>query len=270
MNVLHRSIAVLAVFLLASQSVYAQPHKEAYNAARELAQAKDYEGALAKFNEAAAGARAEGDADTERRANNVASQINNLLGNAALKAQDFAGALSYFSAAITANEANLKARYSVGLALKNLDRMDEALDHWRAVAGATGDRRTSLAAEGAIRAHFVALASAALGKRNATSNDADAAITALESMRDYVDADADFHFYMGQALYLKGDVDAAISAADQALAIHSGSRTDKAKIYYLKGEALVKAGNRDGARAAFEEARFGSYKASAEHYLESL
>ncbi len=61
-----------------------------------------------------------------------------------------------------------------------------------------------------------------------------------------------------------------MSSADQALELHRGSRSDKAKIYFVKGESLVGLGDSDGAKEAFQNAAVGTYRASAQHYLETL
>ncbi|NIP53397.1 hypothetical protein GWN42_17115, partial [candidate division KSB1 bacterium] len=82
--------------------------------------------------------------------------------------------------------------------------------------------------------------------------------------------DSDVYYYLAEIHKVKGEFQQAISMADQALEIHRGSRTDKAKIYYVKGEALMSMGDNSGAKSAFQNAAYGSYKQSAEHYIETL
>jgi len=55
-----------------------------------------------------------------------------------------------------------------------------------------------------------------------------------------------------------------------ALEMHRGSKTDKAKIFFVKGEALMNVGDMTGAKAAFTNAAYGTYAASAKHYLDTL
>ena len=109
-----------------------------------------------------------------------------------------------------------------------------------------------------------------VANQKATSSDAKNAIALLEKMQEYIDADADTYFYMATAQNIQRDYPAAIATADQALAIHRGSKSDKAKIYFVKGEALLNSGDSGAAKASFAEATYGSYKALAEHYLETL
>lgn len=273
MKSLHPILSVfslLSLFLVTAVTVSAQEYKEDFNAAQEAAKSGSLDTARDLFASAASGADAASDAEVAQRARYVAAQIDYKLGNAAYKAEDFEAALQYYSSGESIYPAYIKNHYGKGQALNKLGRTEEALVIWEEVMNAPGDRKTSLAAERQIRQNFISIASAALGKRNATRADADEALAALASLTELLEADADVYFYTAQAHYVKGEGDAAISAARQALEIHSGSRSDKAKIYYVLGEAYVSINDRDAAREAFQNAVYGSYKQSAEHYLDTL
>ena len=140
------------------------------------------------------------------------------------------------------------------------------------VAHAASDSKTARKAETAIREHYLYLASSALSRNGARTSraDADEALTYLETLQAVVDANSDVFYYLAEIHKVKGEFQDAISMADQALGIHRGSRTDKAKIFYVKGEALMSLGNNSGAKSAFQNAAYGSYKQSAEHFLETL
>ncbi|MXZ05454.1 MAG: hypothetical protein F4146_05655 [Rhodothermaceae bacterium] len=262
---------VMAAVLVAPGPVTAQQYKEDYNAGLEAA--KDpaaIADARSLFASAATGADEASDTEIAQRARYYVAQLDYRLGTAAFRAEDFPAALEHYSEGETIYPTFIKNTYGKGLALKNLDRIDEALEAFKTAAGAQGDRKTSLAAEKAIRDHFMNQASTALAKRNATRADADAALAALASLLEFMEADADVHYYTALAHYTKGEGEAAIASAEQALSMHTGSRSDKAKIYYVLGEAYVSVGNRDAARDAFSNAVYGSWKQSAEHYLETL
>lgn len=262
---------ILAAILVAPGPVTAQQYKEDFNAAHEAA--KDpatFADARSLFANAATGADEASDTEVAQRARYIAAQLDYKLGTAAFKAGNFSAALEHYLNGENIFPTYIRNSYGKGLALKNLDRIDEALDAFKAVAGAQGDRKTSLAAEKAIRDHFMNQASTALAKRNATRADADAAEAAIASLLEFMEADADVHYYTALAHYTKGEGEAAVAAAQQALNIHTGSRSDKAKIYYVLGEAYVSVGDRDAARDAFSNAVYGSWKQSAEHYLETL
>ena len=270
LSLIHSGFFLVLLLLVTSIPATAQQYKEDFNAAQELAKEGSLSEARDLFMQAAAGADEASDAEVAQRARYVAAQIDYRLGTEALKAENYEGALQHYSNGESIYPAYIKNLYGKGLALKNLGRIDEGIDAWMAVSAAPGDRKTSIAAEKAIRDHFIGQASTALGKRNPTRSDADVALAALASLSELMEADADVYFYTAQAHYVKGEGDAAISAAQQALEIHTGSRSDKAKIYYVLGEAYVSVNDRDAAKEAFQNAVYGAYKQSAEHYLETL
>ena len=267
------TLLLLAVLLVAPAS--AQDYKEAYNAGLVAAEAKNYAEALRKFTEAADGARAEGDSDVQSRANRIIGQIEYTFGVRQTRSENYQQALTHFENGITRHPTYAKNFLGKALALKKLERIDDAMASFQQaieVGNANADRGTARTAENAIREHYVYLASTALSRtaNGPTGADADEAMAHLDSMTGYVEADADVFYYRAVALNAKGQTADAIAAADQALELHRGSRTDKAKIYFVKGEAMMRSGNADGAREAFRNAAVGSYRASAEHFLEVL
>ena len=273
MNSLRTSVlglALVAMVVALVSPVQGQPYKETFNEGLEAAKAANLPEARSKFLEASTGAQEADDAETLRKANYYVAQINSRLGNSALKDGNFENALYLFQEGLEKYPDFIRNQYGAGQALKRLGRMDEALDAWKLAADAQGDRKTSLAAENAIRDHFIYQASSSVSKSNAMRADADRALTALEEMLTYVEADADYHYYRAVSLYIIGQYGDAVAAADQALAMHNGSRADAAKIHFTRGEALVGTGDREAAKEAFTNAAFGSYRASAEHYLSTL
>ena len=263
-------LALLLAGLVSTQ-VAAQEYKEDYNAALAAAKAQQYPEARAKFPASAEGADEAGDDGISRQARSVAAKIDYKLGNAALKGDNFEQALGYYQAGTAIFPAYIKNRYGQGLALKKMGRMEEALGAFREVSEASGDRKTSLAAAKAIREHFYFQASSAVSRTNPTALDADRAFAALTSLEEYnLDPDANYHYYQAEAHRIKGDASASAAAADEALALHNGSKSDKAKIWFVKAQALVSLGDVDAAKAAFTNADFGSYRQLVKHYLETL
>lgn len=266
------SCALLAAFLTAGLSAtpaQAQKYKEDYNDALEAAQAENYNLARGKFAEAATGAQAAGDTEIARKSKYVAAQIDYKLGNAALKAENYDEALTHYRNGSAMYPDYVKNKYGEGLALKKKGQIDEALEAWKGVT-TSNDSKTARTAAKAIRDHFYYQASSAVSKQNATSADADRAVAALEASTQYLEPDADYYYYTAVAHNVKGNYGACITSADKALDMHRGSRTDKAKIYFVKGEALMYSGDTEGAKAAFANAAYGSYKQSAEHYISTL
>ncbi len=267
---LYLGLSLATIILITAIPVTAQQYKEDFNSAQEAAKTSAWEVARGLFAGSANGADEASDSDVAQRARYAAAQIDYKLGTTAFKAEDYAAALEHYSNGESIYPAYIKNQYGRGLALNKLGRIDEALDSWLAVVNAPGDRKTSLTAEKRIRSHFISQASAALGKPNPTPADADAALEALVSLSEYMEPDADVHYYTALAHYTKGEGESAVSSAQTALELHSGSRSDKAKIYYVLGEAYVSINDRGAARDAFQNATFGTWKQSAEHYLETL
>ena len=271
-----RLATVVLVAVLAAPAALAQEYKESFNAGLEAAKAKDYPGAITHFSAAATGAAAEGDADVERRSNGYISKIEYSLGLAQLKAEAVDAALAHFDNGIEKDPAYPKNYLARASALKQKGEIDQAIPAFAEAAqkaAAASDSKTERQATDAIRSHYIFVASTALSRNgNRTSRaDADEALEALMTLQNFVaEDDADVLYYFAEVHKVNGEYQDAVDMADQALAIHRGSRTDKAKIYYVKGEALVALGNVSAAKEAFAGAVYGSYKASAEHYIETL
>jgi tetratricopeptide (TPR) repeat protein len=268
-------IGAFAIALFLAMPAFGQEYKEAYNAARTAAKANNLTEALQKFTLAANGAKASGDTEVERRSNKVIAQIEYKLGLNATRDEDYAAALQHFESGIARYPSYSKNYLGRGLALKKLDRIDDAIAAFQQAieAGtAESDRQTARAAETAISEHFVYLASSLLSRNGGkpSSADADQALAHLARLAGLVEPDADVMYYTAEAFKAKGDFAQSVASAEQALELHRGSRTEKAKIYFVMGEALVGLGDTSGAKDAFQNAAVGSYRASAEHYLETL
>ncbi len=264
--------ALLLIFFAGVTGVQAQDdqaYKEAYNAGIAAAEAKNYTEAYKQYGIAADLATKAGDKDIADKSKNIQSKIDKILGTKAYKAGDYETALKRFETGYKLDPSYAPNIYSKGLALKQLGRIDEAMADFK-TASESRDSKTARAAENAIRGYYHSEASKLVANQKATSSDAKNAIALLEKMQEYIDADADTYFYMATAQNIQRDYPAAIATADQALAIHRGSKSDKAKIYFVKGEALLNSGDSGAAKASFAEATYGSYKALAEHYLETL
>lgn len=267
-----KTVAILALTIATGYSgvATAQEYKETYNAARAAALAKNYDDAFAKYELAAKQAEAAGDTDIAKKSHIVSAKIAKILGTNSYKAGDFAKALAQFEAGIKHEPAYAPNVYMKGLTQKQLGDLEAGMATL-AEAAKSNDTETARAAANAIRDNYHAEASQLAAKTAISPDDATRIRELIAQMEAFGQApDANSYFYLGLAAKAEGKYEEAISFADKAIEIHRGGRADKAKLWFLKGEALVAAGNNAGAKEAFSEAAFGSYKASAEHYIDTL
>ena len=247
-----------------------QEYKMKYNEALEAAKAKDYNAAYTAFEEAIPLAEQAGASDIVQRSSKVLAQIDNMRGTAAFKAERYEEAITHHDKGIERYAEYIPNMYGKAKALEKLERMDEALPVFSAVL-ASSDRKSANAAEKALRGYYIYKASSVLGNSsNPSASEGDQALAHLAQLEEYVDGDSDSFYYKALAYQAKGDYASTLENASQALELHRGSRTDKAKIYFTIGEASMFSGNNQEARDAFSNALFGSYKPLAEHYLEEL
>ena len=274
-----KSLGIITVLIVLALSLVdsanAQDYKEDYNTGLEAAKAKNLTVALDSFTKAADGAKAEGDADIERRARRVIAQIEYNLGRSALSTEKYDEAIAHFDNGITQYPTYAKNFLGKASTLKKKGDLDEAIAVFAqtiAVAMEASDTKTTRQAETAIREQYIFLASSALSRNgnSATRADADEAFGYLEALQSYVNPDSDVYYYLAEIHKIKGEFQDVVAQADLALSAHKGSRTDKAKIYFVKGEALMILGDTAGAKSAFVNAQFGTYKASARHFIETL
>ena len=282
-------VLLLAAFVLGVGIVpaQAQEYKENFNAALETAKkgsqalkAKNVgeaEAAFAKaYNAMLAASQAATEAEDSKVANNakyVAAQIAYKAGFLALQQENYETALDHFTVGVEAYPTFAMNHRGRAMVLQDTEQIDAAMQAYAKaieVGRANGDYKTANQAENAIRDYYIYQASQRLSAENPSDADAAAALETIAELKQYLELGANAYYYMAVAHDAQGDFEQAIALSDQALELHNGSRTDKAKIYFIKGEALMELGQNPAARQAFENASYGQYQASAKHYLELL
>lgn len=269
-------LALLAVLLggLVATPALAQEYKEAYNEAIEAAKAQNYTAAHEAFSRAARLAQQEGDSEIADRAGRNAAIIDYNLGKQLVEQENYEPALQRFNSGIELYPQYANNYLGKALALKRLDRTEDVIAAYQElITYGEENQNTEAVREGeaGMRDYYIFLASSALGRRaEPSAADAREAIGYLDELEERLDPDADSYFYRAVANNALGNYDEAVRLADQALEVHRGSRTDAAKIYFIKGEALMYRGETAAAKESFQNATFGSYKSLAEHYLETL
>ncbi len=250
--------------------------REAWEAAVQAYQAKEYSAAYGQFERAAQlGAQLEDPKakETGQRASQYLPRIAYAEGVQNLQAGNYQAAVAAFDKGFAKDTTYVNNLLGKGMAYQRMDRTEDALGLYvRALNNGRqqGNSDAARRAEEAIRSHFQPLASEQLANENAGATQARRAIAYLEEMREYVDPDANTYFYLASAHNLLGEHETAIGYLDQGLEMHTGSRTDKARFYFEKGEAYRYMGNIAEAKAAYRNAAFGNYKQPAEHFIETL
>ncbi len=245
-----------------------QEYKMRYNEALGFAKAKKYTEAYTAFEATIPLAQAAGDAQVVSKSQKVLAQLDNARGTRAFKTGNFEEALEHHQKGIEHLTDYAPNHYGKAKALEKQDRWDEAVVLLQAVTE-MGERKSANAAQKTIRGHYIYIASSNLSE-NPSQGKARTALDAIEEMLMYVDSDADSYYYQAEANKTLGKYADAIDLADKALGSHRGSRTDKAKIYFVKGEALMFSGSSSAAAEAFTNALYGNYKPLAQHYLDEL
>jgi tetratricopeptide (TPR) repeat protein len=246
-----------------------QEYKRAYNAALEAARAKEYTTAYTEFGRAATLAAQAGDENIVARSRRVQAQIDYNMGVQLARAENYTEALARFNQGLEHDASFTKNYLGKGDALISLGQTEQGIAALKQ-AIENGDRRDQNAARSKIAAHYLSQIQPLLSKERPTSTDADAAMEIIAALKADVEPNADTHYYMAIAQRAKGDMAGALASTEQALELHNGSRTDKAKIYYLQGEIFMEQGDNASAKASFANATYGSFKQSAEHFLETL
>ena len=276
--------AALLIVGFGTTQVYAQDDvaarteqlKESWEAAVTAYQARDFSTAYTNFERAARiGAQLEDPTakETAQRANQYLPRVAYAEGLQNLQSGNHQAAVAAFDKGLSVDSSYVNNMLGKGMAYQRMDRADDALGMYvRALnSGKTaGDSDVARRAEEAIRSHFQPLASAQLAQDNAGARQARAAIEYLEQMQEYVEPDANTYFYLASAHNLLGEHERAVALLNQGLEMHTGSRRDKARFYFEKGEALRYMGNIAEAKEAYRNAAFGSYKQPAEHFIETL
>lgn len=248
-----------------------QQYKKDFNAAREAAQAKNYDSAYDLFAKAAEGAVEQGDESVQASALKVLSQLDGMRGRAALKAENCEAALAHFDQGIEhfpTESRNYAERADAIMCLGNTEEALEAYQRAMQVAESQSDTKIVNYAEAKVRRHFLTQVADLLGG-NPGSSQADQVIGIINDMQSYVELESKEFYYMAVAYNLKREYTQGAMMSDQALEVGGTriSRRDRSDINFVKGEALMNSGDADGAVEAFKLVTTGSFRPNAEHNL---
>lgn len=246
--------------------------KKAYASFQKAGKQQNYQTAYSSLSEAVRLAEETGQSGALNKLRNFQQNLPTKWGNEAIEKKDFEKALNHFEKGIEWSPDDAYVYYGKGLSLVNMDSTEAGLQTLKKsieVGNRTGNTRVTGLATKRIRDEFLAKASKALNAQDPTEAKANKALEALDEMQKYVDPNPSSLFYRARALFEKREYQQAITAADQGLEQHQGSRSDAAKYHFIVAESHMKLGNKGTACQTFQRATYGDYKARAEHYLKN-
>ncbi len=280
LNVMNRTTSHRRPFLLIAQAVLGllitvaafsssiaqSPDPDAaakYNEGLELLKSKDYEKALTVFLDAENIAKKAGDKGTAGKANSYAYRLCYNVGVGYHKDGAEAKALEFFDKGIELEPSyykNYKGKAAVYKSQGNEEAAMETYIKTGEVATAAGE----LEERSKARAQAEGFVAKALQDK-----DYKKVIKNGNIFLQYLET-ADVHYYMSHAANELGNYQDALDHADKALALETGSRASKAKIYFEKAEAQKNLAQYQLARQSYADAAYGDFKQRAEHEIEVL
>ena len=219
------------------------------------------------------------DADEEGTTGTLSQTPKNLSnaafneGNKALRAGNYADALNNFNEGINILDDNARNHLGRALALAKLDREDDAeAAYERAIqlAEAANERKVLSLAKKNLSVLYLRTAAEGVKADPPTSSGARSAIAALDKAKEAGIDDPNTHYYYARAYNALGQHERAVAAGEAGAEAQRGGPADKAKYYYEIGLAQKALGNDAAARAAFENATYGSFRQAAEYEIDLL
>ena len=193
-------------------------------------------------------------------------------GNDLLRQENYEGALALFDEGLRLDPASNKNAYGRALALAQLDREDDAVAAFQqaiTLSETAADGEVMDAARRALGLISYNRAMALLQANPLPQPTAEQALPLLtEAEAGQVDANQ-LAYQLARVHNVLGNHADAERYAERALEVNADLE-DKSAYYIELGIARQNAGDAEGAREAFEQARTGAWSGWAEHYLRQL
>lgn len=183
----------------------------------------------------------------------------------AIQAKEFEKAIEFYDKTLSLDPNASQAYYNKGLALRNLNRSEEALTQYDLAISAsrkTNNSQVLKAATSAARGYFLLTGMAFKEQKKYID-----AIQLLNRALEYKSDDAELHYRLAEVYNLMTEHDKAISSANRALELEQGGPVDRARIYFELANALKLKANVPAACEAYKNASFGDFRANAEHAM---
>jgi tetratricopeptide (TPR) repeat protein len=234
-----------------------------FNLAKSLFDAKNYTEAIPDFEKSAQFADQMGETKTADASRTYLAGIYTSLGNADLKNEAFDQAIEKYNKSLFYKPVYYKAYYGLGLVYKkqeNLPLMKESLDKVIAMAGSDTtyiNKAKDAAASAYQKAGAVALQAS---KYNP-------AVENLTASLEYNSTEPRTFYYLAIAYNGLSKWDDAITAANKALELQTG---DKSDIYFELGNANEKKGDATTACDFYKKVTAGNNVPAAKYQMETV
>lgn len=224
--------------------------------------------AIDAFQETHDVAQKYGDSDIASRSKSFIPKLHYIKGIVLYQQQKYDQSLAALDKAIdiSPDHQYAKAYYQKALILKKQDNLSDALDMYDQaiqIGMKNNDQQIVRKAKESARDELVYR-----GAEATKAKDYKESVDLLQRALQYDSESSKAYYRLAEAYNKQAMWDAALNASDKALKYESGSKTDRAKIYFEKGTALKNMGNKIAACEAFENAAYGSFKQPAEHQME--
>ncbi|MCW9707331.1 tetratricopeptide repeat protein [Fodinibius salsisoli] len=248
--------------------VYFSMAKQEYRNFQSAKSMSSLEATIDAFGEAGEVADEYGNSQIADKVPNILTQLTYTKSLLQYQQQSFDQALATLDQVIEDNPNYAKAYYQKGIITKKMDSgsLDDALGFFdKAIELGTQNNNNQIVA----RAQSAAADELVYRGSQANQNNSySEAITLLNRALEYDDASSDAYFRLAEAYNGQQNWQQAVSAANKALELSNGGRTDKAKTYFALGTAYQGLGQSSDACDAFTNAAYGTFKSSAEHKME--
>jgi tetratricopeptide (TPR) repeat protein len=237
----------------------------AFMHAAQLVRERDLEGAVDAFQEAARLAESYGDDQIMRRARGNLPALHLNLGNQHFRNEQNEEALEQYRKAIELNPSYVSAYYQIALVYRRMGNVDRALENFDVsidLAREAGDQENLERSQRAARDYLVFRASEQIEEEYYNR-----ALDLLNRAAGYGES-ASMHYRFAEVYNNQRRYSDARASAERALELETGSRLDRARIYFELGLAHKGLENTQAACSAFRSAMVGDFRSPAEHEIE--
>lgn len=208
-----------------------------------------------------------GDGQTQQRAEGI---ITKLLYNKSLlqyQTKNYEDAMTTLNKVIERDTTYAKAYYQKGIVTKDMnpEKLEEAISYFdKAIEVGEKTNDSQIVSRAKQSAHDNLLYR---GGKSTDNENYDRAVELLNRALEY-DASSDLHYRLAEAYNNTQDWQKAVNHSQEALALETGGKTEKAKIYFELANAYQGLGKKEEACNAYSNAAYGEFKSPAEHQME--